>query len=260
MFSEDLVRFYTAEIVLALEHLHGQGIVHRDLKPENVLLNGDGHICLTDFGLSKAMEEGQTTRTFCGTLEYMAPEMIKGAGYDKSADWWSVGVLIYDMLTGNPPFLDKNQGALEKKIMTQKLRLPPYLSSAATSIIRGLMNRDVAKRLGSGKTGVRTIKNHPFFRGIPWKKMQHLESTPPFLPRIEKGMMDHSNFDTKYTNAIPLDSPVNSLDMITSSQKELFAGFSYVRSCSPIAFSPSGSGNIEGAGSVDDLTTAEASA
>jgi serine/threonine protein kinase len=258
MFSEDLVRFYTAEIVLALEHLHQQGIIHRDLKPENILLNSDGNLCLTDFGLSKAIEEGQTARTFCGTLEYMAPEMLKGQPYGKGADWWSLGILIYDMLTGNPPWMSANNSALQKKILTQKLRLPTYLSREAASIIRQLLNRDAKKRLGSGKNGARDIKAHAFFKTVPWKKMLNKEVDPPFRPRIEKGMFDVGNFDSKFTDAAPTDSPVKSSDDITASQRELFAGFSYVRSCSPIAFSPSTASNgvditgMDSAGNLDD--------
>jgi serine/threonine protein kinase len=258
MFSEDLVRFYTAEIVLALEHLHQQGIIHRDLKPENILLNSDGNLCLTDFGLSKAVEEGQSARTFCGTLEYMAPEMLKGQPYGKATDWWSLGILIYDMLTGNPPWTSANNSTLQKKILTQKLRLPTYLSREAASIIRQLLNRDAKKRLGSGKNGIRDIKEHPFFKGVPWKKMLNKEVDPPFRPRIEKGVFDVGNFDKKFTDAAPTDSPVKSIDDITASQRELFAGFSYVRSCSPIAFSPSTASNgvditgMDSAGNIEE--------
>jgi len=243
MFSEDLVRFYIVEIVLALEHLHQQNIIHRDLKPENILLHSDGHMSLTDFGLAKAIEEGQSARTFCGTLEYMAPEMLKGLPYDKSADWWSVGILMYDMLTGNPPWTSPNNGALQKKILTQKLRLPSYLSSEASSLIRQFLNKDAKKRLGSSKNGIRDIKAHPFFKSVPWRKMLNKEIDTPFRPRIEKGIFDVSNFDEKYTKAPPTDSPANSIDCISASQTELFAGFSYVRSCSPIPFSPSTASN-----------------
>jgi serine/threonine protein kinase len=138
-----------------------------------------------------------------------------------------------------PPWTSANNGVLQKKILTQKLRLPTYLSAEASSIIRQLLNRDAKKRLGSGKNGIRDIKAHPFFKSVPWKKLLNKEVDPPFRPTIVKGMLDVSNFDKKFTDAPPTDSPVKSIDTITASQMELFAGFSYVRSCSPIAFSPS---------------------
>jgi len=233
MFSEDLVRFYAGEIVLAIQHLHSLNIIHRDLKPENILLDSEGHIGLTDFGLAKDnMRDTEKTSTFCGTMEYMAPEMVEGCGYGKSTDWWSVGVLIYDMLTGNPPFTAKDQGLLKKKILTAKLRIPPYFSAEVISLIKGLLERDSAKRLGSGKNGISRIKGHEFFRGTNWKKLLNREITPPFRPKIVKGSLDVTNFDTKFTNVPAIDSPVNSLDKLSNSQESLFQGFSYVRSAS----------------------------
>jgi len=139
MFSEEYVKIYAAEIVLAIEYLHAQDIVHRDIKPENVLLASDGHLRITDFGLAKVdVTDNQSAKTFCGTIEYMAPEIIKGSGHGKSVDWWSLGILICDTLTGDPPFKSSNRNILQKNILKGKFKLPNYLSNGARSIIRAV--------------------------------------------------------------------------------------------------------------------------
>ena len=188
MFSEEVVRFYAAEVLLALEHLHSIGVIHRDLKPENILLDEEGHLALTDFGLAKENMESpeSNTRTFCGTVEYMAPEMIQGQGYGRSADFWSLGVLVYDMLTGNPPFQHKNEQKLREKILKDKIKLPAFLTAEAHSIIKALLNRDPKKRLGSGPKGAAEIKQHPFFKSVRWDKLYNRESRPPYRPEIKK--------------------------------------------------------------------------
>jgi len=230
--KEEVVKTYAAEIILACEYLHSKDIIHRDLKPENILLDSEGHISLTDFGFAKeSIGSDQKTRTFCGTLEYMSPEMIKGTGYGKATDWWSVGILIFDMLTGEPPFRHKNEGTLQQKILKDKIHLPNYLSSETHSIMKGLLNRDDKKRLGSGVTGTQEIKNHSFFKGVNWKKYINKEVDPPFRPSVPKGMLDISNFDDDFTKQPAVDSPVPS--MLSKSQDQLFFGFSYVRTPSP---------------------------
>ncbi|XP_038723036.1 serine/threonine-protein kinase AtPK2/AtPK19-like isoform X2 [Tripterygium wilfordii] len=137
LFREDLARIYTAEIVSAVVHLHGNGIMHRDLKPENILLGADGHVILTDFGLAKQFVDNTRSNSMCGTLEYMSPEIIKGKGHDKAADWWSVGILLYEMLTGKPPFVGGNRQKIQQKIIHDKIKLPAYLSSEAHSLLKG---------------------------------------------------------------------------------------------------------------------------
>nr|DAD38595.1 TPA_asm: hypothetical protein HUJ06_012917 [Nelumbo nucifera] len=138
LFREDLARIYTAEIVSAVSHLHANGIMHRDLKPENILLDADGHVKLTDFGLAKQFEENTRSNSMCGTLEYMSPEIILGKGHDKSADWWSVGILLFEMLTGKPPFIGGNREKIQQKIIKDKIKLPAFLSSEAHSLLKGV--------------------------------------------------------------------------------------------------------------------------
>jgi p70 ribosomal S6 kinase len=139
---EHEVEFYLGEMILAMEFLHHQGIIHRDLKPENVLLRHDGHICITDFGLAKEIGDGQSARTLCGTSEYMAPEMLTRTGYGKAVDWWALGALCYEMLVGKPPFTANNQKELDKKIMFEKFTVPSYLTANATSLLRGMLEKD----------------------------------------------------------------------------------------------------------------------
>ncbi|RZB94161.1 hypothetical protein D0Y65_025434 [Glycine soja] len=139
LFREDLARIYTAEIVCAVSHLHSNGIMHRDLKPENILLDADGHVMLTDFGLAKQFEESTRSNSMCGTLEYMAPEIILGKGHDKAADWWSVGILLFEMLTGKPPFCGGNRDKIQQKIVKDKIKLPAFLSSEAHSLLKGVI-------------------------------------------------------------------------------------------------------------------------
>lgn len=228
MFSEPWVQFYAAEVALALEHLHSLGIMHRDLKPENILINSTGHLVLTDFGFAKELaSESGRTRTFCGTIEYMAPEMISGKGYGKEADWWSLGILIYDMLVGEPPFKAKNEGVLQQKILKEKVKMPRYFTAESCSIVKKLLEKDEKKRLGYGPNGVRDIKSHPFFKGINWKKLSNMEIEPPFRPSVPKGALDISNFDDEFTD-LPIGVTPSDF-VLTGSQEELFQGFSYVR-------------------------------
>jgi len=225
MFSESQARFYIAEVISAIAHLHTLNIIHRDLKPENVLLDSEGHVRLTDFGFAKDnVMDLDSCSSFCGTLEYMAPEVVKKNRYGKPADWWSVGVLLYDMLTGNPPFRHRHDNVLYKKILTDKLKMPKYISSECQSLIRGLLQRDIKKRFK-----VDAIKRHAFFRSINWQKLAGKEIPPPFLPMTPKGTMDTSNFDAELTK-LKLTSESPASPPLSNSQQRQFLGFSFVSS------------------------------
>ncbi|KAL5813978.1 hypothetical protein ACOSQ3_024760 [Xanthoceras sorbifolium] len=206
LFSEDQARFYTAEIVSAVSHLHKCGIVHRDLKPENILMDVDGHVMLTDFGLAKEIDESSRSNSMCGTTEYMAPEILLSKGHNKDADWWSVGILLYEMLTGQAPFTHASRQKLQQRIINEKVKLPPYLSSEAHSLLKGLLQKDPSKRLGSGPSGGDDIKRHKWFRSINWKKLEARELQPKFKPDVS-GKDCTANFDRCWTTMPADDSP-----------------------------------------------------
>ncbi|GCB66814.1 hypothetical protein scyTo_0007945 [Scyliorhinus torazame] len=169
MFTEEDVKFYLAELALALDHLHSLGIIYRDLKPENILLDEEGHIKLTDFGLSKeSIDHEKKAYSFCGTVEYMAPEVVNRRGHTQSADWWSFGVLMFEMLTGTLPFQGKDRKDTMTMILKAKLGMPQFLSPDSQSLLRMLFKRNPGNRLGAGPDGVEEIKRHAFFSTIDW--------------------------------------------------------------------------------------------
>ncbi|KAL4557756.1 hypothetical protein LXL04_035944 [Taraxacum kok-saghyz] len=209
LFREDLARIYAAEIVSAVCHLHANGIMHRDLKPENILLDAEGHALLTDFGMAKEFDTNGRSNSLCGTVEYMSPEIILGKGHDKLADWWSVGVLLYEMLTGQPPFRGGNREKIQRKIVKEKMKLPAYLSSEAHSILKALLQKDPSKRLGSGEMGSEEIKRHKWFKIINWKKLEGREIQPSFRPEVA-GNHCVANFDKCWTDMPLTESPASS--------------------------------------------------
>uniref|UniRef100_A0A5K3FAY0 Non-specific serine/threonine protein kinase n=1 Tax=Mesocestoides corti TaxID=53468 RepID=A0A5K3FAY0_MESCO len=223
---EDAACFYISEIALAIGHLHSLGIIYRDLKPENILLDKDGHVKLTDFGLSK--EGVCTTNTFCGTIEYMAPEIIRCAGHGRAVDWWSLGTLLFDMLSGGPPFSQEgNKKATAEKILKSQVKFPPSFSTEAIHLIRGLLKKDPKERLGT-KNDVEDIKQHSFFvqRGVNWDDVYNRKMEPPFKPELASDS-DVSMFDPSFTGMKPIVSPGNTDDTIPV---DLFQGFSFVAS------------------------------
>jgi len=227
LFREELARIYTAEIVSAVAHLHANGIMHRDLKPENILLDADGHAMLTDFGVAKEFDENTRSNSMCGTVEYMAPEIVQGRGHDKAADWWSVGILLFEMLTGKPPFVGGNRYKIQQKIVKEKIKLPTFLSSEVHSLLKGLLHKEAGRRLGSGPGGSDEIKNHKWFKSINWKRLEARQIQPSFRPNVA-GKTCIANFDECWTSMPVLDSPVASPVAANSN----FVGFSYVRPAS----------------------------
>ncbi|XP_014806639.1 PREDICTED: ribosomal protein S6 kinase alpha-2 isoform X2 [Calidris pugnax] len=227
MFTEEDVKFYLAELALALDHLHGLGIIYRDLKPENILLDEEGHIKITDFGLSKeAIDHDKRAYSFCGTIEYMAPEVVNRRGHTQSADWWSFGVLMFEMLTGSLPFQGKDRKETMALILKAKLGMPQFLSVEAQSLLRALFKRNPSNRLGAGFDGVEEIKRHPFFVTIDWNKLYRKEIKPPFKPAVGRPE-DTFHFDPEFTSRTPTDSPGVPP---SANAHHLFRGFSFVAS------------------------------
>ncbi|NXL29629.1 KS6A3 kinase, partial [Glaucidium brasilianum] len=225
MFTEDDVKFYLAELALALDHLHSLGIIYRDLKPENILLDEEGHIKLTDFGLSKeSIDHEKKAYSFCGTVEYMAPEVVNRRGHTQSADWWSFGVLMFEMLTGTLPFQGKDRKETMTMILKAKLGMPQFLSPEAQSLLRMLFKRNPANRLGAGPDGVEEIKRHVFFSKIDWNKLYRREIHPPFKPATGRPE-DTFYFDPEFTAKTPKDSPGIPP---SANAHQLFRGFSFV--------------------------------
>ncbi|XP_036782389.2 ribosomal protein S6 kinase alpha-2 isoform X3 [Manis pentadactyla] len=227
MFTEEDVKFYLAELALALDHLHSLGIIYRDLKPENILLDEEGHIKITDFGLSKeAIDHDKRAYSFCGTIEYMAPEVVNRRGHTQSADWWSFGVLMFEMLTGSLPFQGKDRKETMALILKAKLGMPQFLSLEAQSLLRALFKRNPCNRLGAGIDGVEEIKRHPFFGTIDWNKLYRKEIKPPFKPAVGRPE-DTFHFDPEFTARTPTDSPGVPP---SANAHHLFRGFSFVAS------------------------------
>ncbi|TYG49906.1 hypothetical protein ES288_D10G131900v1 [Gossypium darwinii] len=224
LFREDLARVYAAEIVSAVSHLHANGVMHRDLKPENILLDGDGHVILTDFGLAKQFDENTRSNSLCGTVEYMAPEIITGKGHDKAADWWSVGILLFEMLTGKPPFTGGNRDKIQQKIVKERMKLPKFLSSEAHSLLKGLLHKDACKRLGNGPGGSEEIKRCKWFKSINWRKLEAREIQPSFRPEIA-GKHCIANFDKRWTDMPLTFSPASS----PKTNANPFTDFNYIR-------------------------------
>ena len=172
-FSEEKVRFYGAQIALALEYLHNKGIVYRDLKPENILMDDQGYLKLADFGMAKKLKDNEKAMSFCGTPEYLAPEIITMEGHDKMADWWSFGILLFEMLCGLPPFYVENLDKMYEMIKNSSVKFPKRinLSEEAKDIIQKLLEKNPKKRLGYQK-GIEEIKNHPFFAKIDFNLIE----------------------------------------------------------------------------------------
>ncbi|EEB18286.1 Ribosomal protein S6 kinase alpha-5, putative [Pediculus humanus corporis] len=230
-FTEDQVRIYIGEIILALGHLHKLGIIYRDIKLENILLDSQGHIVLTDFGLSKEFlphEKDQRAYSFCGTIEYMAPEVVRGNnGHDIAVDWWSVGVLTYELLTGASPFTvegEKNtQQEISRRILNVNPPMPPGFSPEVADFISRLLVKNPRKRLGGGEDDAEELKRHQFFAGTDWTELARKNIPAPFVPKISNEL-DVSNFSEEFTKMTPTDSPA----IVPPNYDKIFKGYSYV--------------------------------
>ena len=226
-FSEDKVRFYGAQIALALEYLHKKGIIYRDLKPENILMDDKGYLKLADFGMAKKLSDNEKAMSFCGTPEYLAPEIITMEGHDKMADWWSFGILLFEMLCGLPPFYVENLDKMYEMIQTSAVKFPKRinLSDDAKDIIQKLLEKNPKKRLGAQK-GIEEIKNHPFFAKIDFNLVEQKKLEAPFIPEVENDT-DVQNFDEEFTNEEVGMSyiPKKNMEMIKKNQG-MFKDFS----------------------------------
>ncbi|KAF4689638.1 hypothetical protein FOZ60_001333 [Perkinsus olseni] len=224
-FSENRCRFYASEILLAIEYLHKYDIVYRDLKPENVLLDAEGHVKLTDFGLSKeGIMDNSSAKSMCGTPEYLAPEILEKKGHGKAVDWYSLGALMYEMLTGLPPFYTRDREKLFERIRHGELSYPSYISPIAKNLLEQLLCRDPNRRLGSGPADAQDIKSHPFFQGVDWNAMLSRQVTPPFKPSVS------TQTDVKYFDREFIDLPaINSLEYSGAPVADVhhFDGFTY---------------------------------
>ena len=243
-FHVNRARFYTAELLCALECLHGFNVIYRDLKPENILLDYSGHIALCDFGLCKMdMKDEDRTNTFCGTPEYLAPELLEGRPYTKSVDWWTLGILLYEMLTGLPPFYNENTNEMYRKILTDHLTFPHDMLDSAKDLLSKLLDRNPERRLGAN--GAAEIKAHAFFAQIDWSKLLQRKYEPMFKPNVVSSLtllglqehvltvyqadqLDTANFDQEFTQEAPTDSYVEG-PMLSQTMQDQFAGWSYNR-------------------------------
>eukprot|EP01129_Flabellula_baltica_P006643 TRINITY_DN2503_c0_g1_i1.p1 TRINITY_DN2503_c0_g1~~TRINITY_DN2503_c0_g1_i1.p1 ORF type:complete len:496 (+),score=97.24 TRINITY_DN2503_c0_g1_i1:24-1511(+) len=221
-FDDDRTRFYAAEIILAIEYLHRKGVLYRDLKPENVLLNANGHVVLTDFGLSKELAEDESTMSFCGTPEYLSPEIIRGESYTSKVDWWTLGMLIYEMIVGVPAYEADSEVELYNSILYQDIYIPSDVSKEAADLIRALTHKDKDKRL----TDSWEIKNHPFFHSIDWDRLLRCEIEPPYVPDV-KGPQDLALIDSEYLDTTIEDSDIAS--SVLHSDEGSFEGFVFER-------------------------------
>ena len=212
-FTNEVARFYAAQTVLAIEHLHSQNIVYRDLKPENMLIDASGHVKLTDFGFAKVVPD--RTWTVCGTPEYLAPEIILSKGYGKAVDWWAVGVFIYEMLAGYAPFFDDDPYEIYEKIVAGHVRYPSHMKPTARDLIGNMLQVDLTKRFGNLKNGVNDIKNHKWFEGLDWEAMAKRQIEPPYKPTTSRDD-DTSNFQ-KYD-----EEPIANLPAIKDPYEDVF--------------------------------------
>ncbi|XP_061567063.1 serine/threonine-protein kinase N1b isoform X2 [Cololabis saira] len=228
VFSEPRAMFYSACVVLGLQFLHDHKIVYRDLKLDNLLLDTEGFVKIADFGLCKeGMDYGDRTSTFCGTPEFLAPEVLTDTSYTRAVDWWGLGVLIYEMLVGESPFPGDDEEEVFDSIVNDEVRYPRYLSTEAIAIMRRLLRRNPERRLGSGEKDAEDVKKQPFFKGMDWEALLQRKVLPPFIPTIV-GKEDVSNFDTEFTAEPPALTPPRERRTLSRKEQDYFQDFDYV--------------------------------
>uniref|UniRef100_A0AAQ5YID9 non-specific serine/threonine protein kinase n=1 Tax=Amphiprion ocellaris TaxID=80972 RepID=A0AAQ5YID9_AMPOC len=232
VFSEDRTRFYGAEIVSALDYLHSAKIVYRDLKLENLMLDKDGHIKITDFGLCKeGITDTATMKTFCGTPEYLAPEVLEDNDYGRAVDWWGLGVVTYEMMCGRLPFYNQDHEKLFELILMEEIKFPRTLSADAKSLLSGLLIKDPNKRLGGGPDDAKEIMRHSFFGTIDWQDVYDKKLVPPFQPQVSSET-DTRYFDEEFTaQTITITPPEkydeDGMDAADNERRPHFPQFSY---------------------------------
>ncbi|KYK60098.1 cAMP-dependent protein kinase catalytic subunit [Drechmeria coniospora] len=193
-FPNPVAKFYAAEATLAIEYLHSKNIIYRDLKPENLLLDRHGHLKITDFGFAKRVPD--KTWTLCGTPDYLAPEVVSNKGYNKSVDWWSLGILIYEMLCGYTPFWDSGSPMrIYENILKGKVKYPAYINADAQNLLERLVTADLTKRLGNLYGGSQDIRSHPWFTEVTWDRLARKDIDAPYTPPVKAGQGDASQFD-----------------------------------------------------------------
>jgi len=225
-FTHTRAKFYLCEVLLALEYLHKKNIIYRDLKLDNILLTVEGHIKITDYGLCKEnMDVSTTTNTFCGTPEFMAPELLKGHPYTRAVDWWTFGILTYEMLVRGAPFKGNNDDELFRNIIENQPFYPQHMGRDAIHLTSLLLNKDPRKRLGASKADAQEVKSHQYFKGTDWQAMLEKRVPVPYVPKF-KGKLDVSHFDEEFTNEPIQLSPIQC--NLNASEQELFRGFTYV--------------------------------
>ncbi|XP_023063963.1 serine/threonine-protein kinase N2 isoform X4 [Piliocolobus tephrosceles] len=228
VFSEPRAVFYAACVVLGLQYLHEHKIVYRDLKLDNLLLDTEGFVKIADFGLCKeGMGYGDRTSTFCGTPEFLAPEVLTETSYTRAVDWWGLGVLIYEMLVGESPFPGDDEEEVFDSIVNDEVRYPRFLSTEAISIMRRLLRRNPERRLGASEKDAEDVKKHPFFRLIDWSALMDKKVKPPFIPTI-RGREDVSNFDDEFTSEAPILTPPREPRILSEEEQEMFRDFDYI--------------------------------
>mmetsp|Transcript_67764 Transcript_67764/g.211989 ORF Transcript_67764/g.211989 Transcript_67764/m.211989 type:complete len:389 (+) Transcript_67764:161-1327(+) len=213
----DSARFYAGEIILAFSYLHSMSIVYRDLKPENLLIDCEGHTKIADFGFAKVVQD--KTWTLCGTPEYLAPEIIQSKGHGKPVDWWALGILLFEMLAGYPPFYDDNPFGIYQKVLAGKIEFPRHFDVKAKDLIKRLLTNECGKRIGCLKSGAEDLKKHKWFKGMDWDLLLNRTITPPFVPSV--GSADDTTMFDKYPESMESSAPA-----IPAQDQALFEGFS----------------------------------